>query len=304
MTNSVAEMINSIEPDPVDVVDTDQQPAPKQESVANQENAEDDQELDDNGQPKAKPHKEQWPKSAENAMSRRDKTIRRQQAQIQELMQRVNAAQPAAQQNAQTQQPQSQNQAGAKAPANAEPNEADYDNFGEYLKDLARWEARKQFADESQKHQQSRESEQLNEWRVQSEKSIEAKAAQYIQTIPDYQAVMTENMDFLDTMPQVLADLFYQADDAALAFYNLAKADQLENLLRMTPAQAAFAIGKAQGIAVNQTQGAGQPNNQAQPAKKTTSAPAPLSSGKGTTASSKPVEDMSADDLLKLVKRK
>lgn len=121
-----------------------------------------------------------------------------------------------------------------------------FDNLGEALKELARIEAAKQLAEGSKKLEDNQKQIKQEQWLEERETAVAEKAAEYIQSVPDYQAVMLENADIVDDFPEEIQKVLLEADDAALAFYALAKEGKLEALATMTPVQAAMAIAKAE----------------------------------------------------------
>jgi hypothetical protein len=164
-------------------------------------------------------------------------------------------------------------------------NDPKYQNYGDYLKDVVRWEA-KQALQEGQKAQQEQQvSERVQAYKAEREQVVSEMADKAIESIPDFKNILTEHVDILDHFPPHIEMAFLEADNAPLAFYALAKEGKLESLLTMSPNQAAMAIGRAQD------------RGEAMTKKPTTNAPAPLSANKGTGTGSKSPDSMSYAEL-------
>ena len=195
-----------------------------------------------------------FPKKAVNAISRRDKQIGKYKAELD---------------HARAELAKYQAQTDTKKPENQPPKEEDFDNFAEYLKASARFEAKQEFAENNKKVAEDRVSQQEQAWVSQREQIMVEKANELIQGNPEYKQLLVENADVLDSLPPHIERAFLEADNAALAFVALAKEGKLEALASMSPFQAAMEIGRAQdrGAALAKT-------------KQVTQAPAPLSSAK------------------------
>lgn len=206
--------------------------------------------------PKEQPKAEDtpWPRKAVNAMSRRDREIGRLRAQLRELQ-----AKEQTKQNTNTQ------------PANAEPQEKDFATYGEFLQASTLYKLRQELAEakkaeHTERTNETKSAERKRYVETKSQSIIEA-AQKYARQLPDYQQVVQENHDIIDNFPEAIQDLFLEADDAALAFYNLAKDGTLATLAEMTPARAALAIAKAHKAPTPQRQ---------------TQAPRPMQGASGT----------------------
>lgn len=218
-----------------------------------------------------------FPKKAVNAISRRDKKIARLQAQYQEAMQKLEAAQKA--------------QEGAQKEV-AKPNADDFDSFDDYLEALVdyRAEMRGQPKAEPEATQQPQATEeQIKEQMYYAERaqSMDAKYADYQSKLTDFESLANENADILQSFSPELTKAVYEADDAALALYVLAKEDKLEEFAAMTPVRAAreLALAEVRGQKYLKPQ--------------ETKAPAPIRGARGTTQRNKTYDDMSADEIVK-----
>ena len=170
---------------------------------------------------------EDWPSTARTAVRNRDRKIAKLHAELREL------------QSAQQQQPQSQ-------PKSGEPKEEDFDDYGSFLEAKILHKIQSENKGAQKQPDQVDVQEQL--YIAQKEQLVAQKSKEYAQTIPDYQEVMSENLEILDYLPPQVQRVFYDADDAALATYNMAKSGQLADLITATPVQAAMMIAQAQSI--------------------------------------------------------
>lgn len=246
--------------------------------VSGQENAEkpdQDQDLD-----------VPFPKKAVRAISRRDKKIEKLQAELaayragQGNIAKANVQQP------QATQPKNQNNDQA-------PREEDFENYGDFVTARAEYNVLKKLKEQQEAGAKAMEAQQyqskMQEYIETRDEEIAEVAKTYISQIPDYQSVISEASDIVDTIPWEIQQLFYEADDAALAVYNLAKEGKLERLATMSPYKAAIEIDRAQ---------------QKKPQlKKVPSAPEPIKGMTGASSSgSKTLDRMSGEEIIKHLK--
>lgn len=228
-----------------------------------------------------------FPKKAINAISRRDK-------QIGKLRAEAAQAQSELAKYRQQYEPGTQSQQGQK-PAPNEPKEDSFDNYGDYLKAVARHEARQELAKENTNTQQAQMTAQQQQWVAQREEVVENQAIELIQANPELRDLVIEHADVLDDFPPHLQMAFLESDNAALAFVALAKEGKLESLMSMSPARAAMEIGRAidRGSAMMKAK------------KITTTAPAPMTPVKGAGPAGKQIDSTSSpDDLMKWLNTK
>ena len=212
-----------------------------------------------------------FPKKAVNALSRRDKQIGKLQAQL----------------AAERSELQKLREQAEKSQAADIPKEDSFDNYGDYMKAVARHELKQESTQEKKEQLEAQElaSEQgLVEEQV---RNVNEKAEIARNDIPDYQQLFTENADVLQSLPPHIEKVFLEAEEPALAFYALAKEGKLESILDMSPARAAMAIGRAE------VRGA-----ELSKAKPVTKAPAPIASLKGAGKTSKTANTMTPRELL------
>lgn len=210
-----------------------------------------------------------FPKKALNALSYRDKKIAKLNAEKSSILAEVE----------QLKQELARYKGGNAQPSEGGLREEDFPTYAEYLKAQAVEEALNKFKELNPQPQKSQEADP---YIVQREQQIAQKAQEYKKTIPDYAQILDSHIEMIDALPEAVQHAFYEADDAALAFYNLAKSGDLASLAGMTPTQAAMAIAKAS-------------------VRKPESAPPqhrPIAGAKGTGKSGKSLEDMSPAELM------
>lgn len=166
------------------------------------------------------------------------------------------------------------------------PQGKDGKTWGDYARDLARYEA-KQLAQEMNKTTREQASAYERQERIQervdhaADNSVAAAKA-----FADFKQVESENMDVIRSLPEPVKELLREADNPAYAFYQLAKDGQLDQLADVSPARAALLIARAEDKALASK-------------KPVTKAPAPLASARGTASGEKSLDQYSPDELRK-----
>jgi hypothetical protein len=219
----------------------------------------------------------EFPKKAVNAISYRDKKINKLQAELQELRNMVQA--PAKQEEKES----------VTQKAGEPPKEEDYDSFDEFFEATMMHKVDQRLANRDKQAQQTQATQQEQQWIAQRQQSLVSEIKENASKINDFAQVWQENAMLLDDLPKPIEMAFYQADNAPIAIYALAKEGALENLATMNPVQAAIEIGKAQ------IRGERYVN----PPKQVSSAPAPIKGVSGKASSSKSPSTMTANELLK-----
>lgn len=218
-----------------------------------------------------------FPKKAVNALSRRDKQIGKLQAQL--------AAERAETAKYREQQP--------KSPTDNSPKEESFDNYGEYLKAIARYEAKQELSENSRQQETQQSAIREEAWVNERSEYATERAKKAIETIPEYKQLFMEHADVLQSLPPHLERAFLEADAPEMAFYALAKEGRLEALLDMSPARAAMEIGRAEVR--------GEALSKARPVTRT---PAPIQGVKGAAGSTKTLDTMNSGELMKWFNQK
>lgn len=129
------------------------------------------------------------------------------------------------------------------------PKEEDFQAYGDYLVEKAKYEILQSQKQEKSGDQPKQEGPQMSDqerlWKMQREQHVAHSAANLAKEIPDFAETMVAYADFAEDLPPAIQNMFLEADNGALAFYNMAKSGTLENLMGMTPYQAVLAIDAA-----------------------------------------------------------
>lgn len=215
-----------------------------------------------------------FPKKAINALAHRDRKIGKLKAETAALraeLERYTSS-------------QATNQKTSSQPTTEGPREEEFDSYGEFLIARAKFELKQEQQGEASKRQQDEVTKQKAQWASEREQFIATKVVEHKKIIPDFETVVNESADIADELPEYIVNAFYEADDGAMAFYNLAKQGKLEELATMSPYKAAMVIARSQDAPVF------QPKNPA---------PKPMAPARGSGVTSKPLDDLSGKDLLK-----
>lgn len=228
----------------------------------------------DEAQAEDEPEDVPFPKKAVNAISRRDKQLAKMRADMAALQAEVSKYRK----------PQAQPQQSPKSDDSA-PKEDDFDDYGSYL-EAKLLHAIKMEQSVQQKSQQDQAAQsQKQQWVQQREQEIAQKVETHKAEIPDFMQVIETNADIMDNLPEHVEIAFLEADDAGLAYYNLAKEGKLEALLTMSPYRAAMEIALAQ---------------QKKPSlNRVSGAPSPIKPNAGRGSSTKAESELSGEELLK-----
>lgn len=175
-----------------------------------------------------------FPKKAVNAISRRDKMINKLRAELNQIRNQ--------QGNQQSNQAQKQNYS---ADENSKPSEDDFDTYADYISAMVDYKAEQKYRELTQTQQQQQTQLVQQQYIQQKHADIAEKMQQHIKTIPDFKEVLETNADILASLPLDIQNVFYNADDTAMAFYNLVKSGEVDKLFDVqNPTQAAFLISK------------------------------------------------------------
>jgi len=215
-----------------------------------------------------------FPKKAVNAISRRDKQLAKMRADMAALQAEVSKYR----------QPQAQAQQTPQIDNNA-PKEDDFEDYGSFLEAKLLHKIKMEQAVQQKSQQDQQVQSQRQQWVQQREVEISQKVEAHKAEIPDFMQVIEMNADIMDSLPEHIEQAFLEADDAGLAYYNLAKEGKLESLLTMSPYRAAMEIAIAQTKKPSLNRVSGAPN--------------PINPVSGRGVSTKDTSEMSGDELLK-----
>jgi len=259
----------------------EQAPEPALEQDQNPEQGQ-EQAPEEGAEPEAPKVDDPWPKKAQNAMARRDKTIAKMRAAQTERDREFQAMR--AELDA------------LKSPPQEAPKETDFETYGEYLQALAihaGQNGNQQQQDQNQeqpKTQEEIEADVRQQIHVEKrEKAITAQAEQYIAEVSDFEQVTQENIDIVENFSPELIMTMLEAEDAPLAFYALAKEGKLEDIANMTPVQAAREIAFAEGRGRDMIAAMQKPT--------VSEAPQPIAGAQAASSGSKSLAEKTADEI-------
>lgn len=260
----------------------------------------------DESQPANDVEKTPWPKSAVNAMERKDKKLYKKDSQIADLNKQLSDA---AFLEAQLAKIKGGQAAPVADPADPEPDLSKYNDWAKYNRDLTAWNMRQ--IEQSKQQAQPGKPDPVREKFITERTEYAVKSVQtLIQSNPEFLPIFQQNADVIDDFSEATKDVLLKSDNPALATAVLAQEGQLENLGEMSPALAekviAQAILRGQSL-IKQVAAAGDDGDgdegddepQALPAKKVSSAPAPLSAAKAVGQGSKGADKMSEAEFRK-----
>jgi chromosome segregation ATPase len=208
---------------------------------------------------------EPFPKKAINALSRRDKQIGKLRAQTEQMQAELKALR----------------EANTPKQTTGEPKETDFANYHEYIRAVNKYDSEKLLAERDSKQQETQKVSQSQAWETERLTEIDKQSAEFAKETPEVTALFDEYADVIREYPPEIKRLFLEADNAPLAFYNLAKEGKIEALGEMSLAKAAMEIGRAQTQAATKTK---------------TKAPTPLPASRGSAAAGKSVNDMATPE--------
>lgn len=154
-------------------------------------------------------------------------------------------------------------------------------NYAEFLEarseEIADYKIEKKFAEREGKQQEERKTEKEQEWEAQRSDIVDKQASEFAKEHPEINALFDEYEDTIRDFPKEIKHALLAADNAPLAFFNLAKEGKLEDLAQMSLVDAKVEIRLAQ---------------LKQPEKAKTKAPAPLPASRGSVPSGKDPSQM------------
>lgn len=169
------------------------------------------------------------------------------------------------------------------------PKEADYTNYAEYLEAKNTHAIEQKFAERDSKQQETQKATDQQAYYNSRIAEVDKQAEAFTKEFPEIEAIYNEHAETITDYSPELKRLFLDADNAPLAFYNLAKEGKLEALGTMSLAKAAMEIGRAQAQAV---------------VKPKSKAPAPLPAARGSVPAGKSLEQLTALEAHKLLSQK
>lgn len=169
------------------------------------------------------------------------------------------------------------------------PKEEEHETLLDYLKAVAKYEAKQELKTTAQKQPES----QLDPVKVQNIQNVSQQADRLAKDVPEYKVLYAQHQEILAMMPESVMDAFLEAENAPLALYALMKEGRLEDLEDLPASRVAMEIGRAEE----------RGKSYLGTVKKATSAPPPIESLKGTGRASKSLDELSVEELMKKFNR-
>lgn len=224
-----------------------------------------------------------WPESARNAVNRREKALAKERAQLAQYRRELNELRAA------------QEKAAKDAGQPKEPNENDFDTYGDYLKAVAKFrpqEKPQETVDPKTIHEQALQQARVQMHYEQRKQAVIPAIEKAMTEHPELAQLEEEFADVIDSAPEPVLLAFLDSENPAAAFYALAKEGKLEQLAHMPPTQMAYAIAQAE-----------LRGTQMMKASKVSKAPTPIQGVKGASSGSRSLGDFkNVDDVMKWVK--
>lgn len=175
----------------------------------------------------------------------------------------------------------------------SEPQEKDFDNYGDFLQAKILYQVKQEMSGNQQQQQTQALTLQQQQIRAQQDEIIGGQVETLVSENEDFKSVLQNNLQVVDSMPDHISNLVYQIDNAVIGAYALAKEGRLQDLYSMQPQ-----------IAASEMIAAVQRGNQylAQGKQPRKPAPQPMKSLKGTgNAGAKNLANMSPDQIVNWV---
>jgi hypothetical protein len=289
MTDQVTEAAQSAL-DGVDVPQTETATAAKVVDERPNDAPEADNDGSDNAPDGEPQEREPWPRTAQDAVKRRNRKLAKREAEIAELRKQTETYKA----EIAKYKPQE-----AKVdPTDPEPALAQYDDWGKYNRDLTQWNMRQfQKAEQAKKAPESTQpepifSQQDQQWMKDRISQVAQRRNQVIKDSPEYAEVLKHTGEAIDDLPEAIQLELLKCNDPVLAVIGLAQEGALDDLADMTPALAAKYLNAA--AARLQGDNASSAGQAAQ-----TKAPAPISRPRVQSKSQKSPLEMSDDEFRK-----
>lgn len=172
------------------------------------------------------------------------------------------------------------------------PLEKDFQNYGEFIRAEARWEAQqeitKAFTERDTKAQEASKTQAFTAQQEKRINQVSAEAAEFAKVNPEYVALYKEHADYMEELPDAVSNALLEAENPNLALFALMKEGMLESLEDLSPYRISMEIGKAE---LRGESYLGQ--------SKATNAPTPIQGAKGFVNASKSLADKSVEELMK-----
>lgn len=169
-----------------------------------------------------------------------------------------------------------------------EPQIGNYTDYNKYQQDVIDYRINLATTEKNKTapQQPTQEDYQKQLWREHRRPALVQQVQAASQTFPDMAKKLQANTQLLDSLPSHVADAFLEADNGAVAIYQLLEDGMIPHLAGMNADTVQALIEKAEDKALSRR-------------KPASTAPAPLTAARGTAPGSKSPADMSGDELRK-----
>jgi hypothetical protein len=171
----------------------------------------------------------------------------------------------------------------------AAPEMDKFDSVIDYMKADHSYTLEQKLAEQAQQQQLSQLQYQQQMARQIQDQSMAEHMTEMMTSNPDVDKTIRTNAPIIQAMPEHIAALMYEIDNAPAATYALAKEGRLQDIYSMPPAIAANYIVQAEQRGLQYLQQAAKPKVQA---------PAPIGSLKGAGKTSKSLGNMTPDEIV------
>lgn len=166
--------------------------------------------------------------------------------------------------------------------AGDEPKESDFETYGQYLKAVARYEAKNEFKESQKQSSEDLSKSQAREWEEERGALLEENTRKAKEAFPDFVEVMKEYDEELKAAAPHVYHAFLEADNGAFAGYLMAKEGMIDGLNAMSPQKVGMLIARMEDKALTLSK-----------TKTVTKAPTPMAPAKGSATGSKDPSQMS-----------
>jgi len=240
----------------------------------------------------------EWPSSAVNAMSRRDKNLAKSRRDNEDLRSQLAALKD--------------QDSNADKGQSDEPKEEDFDNWTQWQRALNQWDSRNIHNEGNQGNAQeleqlSPEDQQRQEWVTTRADAVAETHQELGKSITDYAETMAAYNDIFSNIPADLELFVLGLDDTAHTLYLAAKAGKIESMVEAWPFSPDAVKAQLQAFSGQKPAGKVKTDIQDVPAEKdvpkdkTSDAPKPIGAVKGSGTVTKDLDDLSPRELKRRI---
>ena len=167
-----------------------------------------------------------------------------------------------------------------ETPATGKPKEDDFDNYADFMEALSDWKVQGTIAAERKKWEAEKTEETANAEAEKQQQLIDGKLGEGRKKYDDFDKVAMDDVPYSQAMVDVVTD---SDDFVEVAYYLGQHLDEADRISRLSPLAAAREIGKIEAqLSIPHSEPTPEQQTEDSTTKKTTNAPAPIKSIKGT----------------------